>query len=217
MATLDSREESPPVPTWKPSARRRIIAAALTPLAVGLAIAVVATGPPRPLTYDARLPLLVLACGALANAVQWRRRVSITPYEVTVRTLLRTRRIPLPYVARAETDGCRVTVCTLDGGKAAVRGLTDPSSASDLAFAIVDAAGPLAYVAVDVPTACVPMATPWLIMLSTAGVALLTAKGFAADPALVTAALGVGTVICCMALCSSWFQQRRERATEPGS
>jgi hypothetical protein len=217
LATLDSREDSPPVPAWRPPARRRVTVAALSLLAVGLAIAVVATGPARPLTYDMRLPLLVLACGALGNAVQWRRRVSITPREVTVRTLLRTRRIPLPAVARAETDGCRVTIYSPGGRKAVVRAMTDPSSADDLAIAIANAAGPLAYVAAHVPSVPVPMATPWLIMLSTVAVALLTAKGFAADPALVTAALGAGTVICCMALGSSFLHDRRERATEPGS
>jgi hypothetical protein len=54
-------------------------------------------------------------------------------------------------------------------------------------------------------------------MLSTANVALLTAKTFVADPALVTAARGAGTVICCAALGSSWLQQHRERISEPGS
>lgn len=217
MAALDSLEDAPPALAWKPPARRRIAVLVLTLLAVGLAIAVVATGPPRPLAYDMRLPLLVLAGGALVNAVQWRRRVSITPYEVVVRTLLRTRRIPLPAVARAETHGGRVTIYTLNGRKAVVRAITDPSAADDLANAVVGAAGPLAYVAVDVPSAPVPMATPWLMMLSTAGVALLTAKGFAADPALAAAALGAGTITCCMALGSSWLQERRERASEPGS
>jgi hypothetical protein len=217
LAALDSREDSPPSVAWKPPARRRITVLALTLLAVALAIAVVATAPPRPLAYDMRLPLLVLACGALANAVQWRRMVSITPHEVVVRTLLRTRRIPLPAIARAETGGGRVTIYTLNGRKAVVRAITDPSAADDLANAIVSAAGPLAYVAVDVPSEPVPMATPWLIMLSTAGVALLTAKGFAADPALATAALGAGTIMCCMALGNSWLQERRERASDLGS
>lgn len=217
MAALDSPEDPPPVPTWRPPARRRVTVLALTLLAVGLAIAVVATGPPRPVTYDMRLPLLVLAGGALVNAAQWRRRVCITPDEVVLRTLVRIRRIPLLTVASAETHGGRVTIRMLSGRKAVVRAVTDPSAADDLANAVVTAAGPAAYLAADTPSAPVPMATPWLIMLSTAGVALLTAKGFAADPALVTAALGAGIVMCSAALGSNWLQQRRERISEPGS
>jgi hypothetical protein len=54
-------------------------------------------------------------------------------------------------------------------------------------------------------------------MLSTVGTALLAAEGFAADPALVAAALGAGTVVVCAALGSSWRPQRRERGSEPGS
>ena len=61
-----------------------------------------------------------------------------------------------------------------------------------------------------------PVATPWLIMLSRVGVVFLTARGFAADTALVTAALGAGTVMCA-ALGSSWLRRGRERISEPGA
>jgi hypothetical protein len=77
--------------------------------------------------------------------------------------------------------------------------------------------GPAAYLAADTPSAPVPVATPWLIMLSRVGVVFLTARGFAADTALVTAALGAGTVMCCAALGSSWLRRGRERISEPGA
>jgi hypothetical protein len=217
LADPDSPEVPPPVPAWRPSVRRRATVLALTLLAAGLAIAAVATGPSRPVVSDMRLPLLILCGGALANAAQWRRKVCITPGEVVLQTLIRIRRIPLPAIASAETDGGRVTIRTLNGRKAVIRAVTDPSAAENLANAVVTAAGPAARRAANTAPVPVPMATPWLIMLSTAGVALLTAKGFAADPALVSAALGAGTVMCCAALGSSWLRQRRERISEPGS
>jgi hypothetical protein len=217
LAALDPPEDPPPVWAWRPSAGRRVTVSALTLLAVGLAIAVVATGPPEPVTYDMRLPLLVLAGGALVNAAQWRRRVCITPDEVVLRTQVRIRRIPLPAVARVETDGSRVTIRTLTGRKVVVRAVTGPSAADDLANAVVNAAGPSACLAAGTPSTPVPIATPWLLMLSTVGVALLAAEGFAADPELVTAALGAGTVVVCAALGSSWRPQRRERGSEPGN
>jgi hypothetical protein len=216
LAALDSPEDPPPVFTWRPSARRRVTVSALTLLAVGLAIAVVATGPPGPVTFEMRLPLLVLAGGALVNAAEWRRRVCITPDEVVLRTPVRSRRISLPAVAKVETAGSRVTIRTLSGRKAVVRAVTGPSAADDLANAVVTAAGPAACLAVGTPTSVpVPMATPWLIMLSAVGAALVAAEGYAADPALVTAALVAGTVAGCATLASGWLPQRRERASEP--
>jgi hypothetical protein len=217
LAALDPPEDPPRVWAWRPSARRRVTVSAVTLLAVGLAIAVVATGPPEPVTYDMRLPLLVLAGGALVNAAQWRRRVCITPDEVVLRTPVRIRRIPLPAVTRVETDGSRVTIRMLSGRKAVVRAVTGTTAADDLANAVVAAAGPAACLAVGTPSAPVTIATPWLLMLSTVGAALLAAEGFAADPALVTAALGAGTVVGCAALGSSWLPARRERGSEPGS
>jgi anaerobic C4-dicarboxylate transporter len=95
--------------------------------------------------------------------------------------------------------------------------MASESAADDLANAVVTAAGPAAYLAAGTPSAPAPIATPWLIMLSTAGIALLIAKGSAADPALVTVAFGAGTVMCCAALGSSWLRQCREGISEPGS
>jgi hypothetical protein len=217
VAALDDLDDPLPVPVWRPSGRRRATVLTLTLLAVGLAVAVVATGPRVPVTYGMRLPLLVLAGGALMNAVQWRRRVCITPDEVVLRTLVRSRQVPLRAVARVETDGHRVTIRLLGGRKAVVRAVTGPAAADDLANAVVTAAGPAACLAVGPPSEPVPMATPWLIMLLTVGVALLTAGGFVADPALVTAALGAATVVSFAALGGSYLWQRRERISEPGS
>jgi hypothetical protein len=200
LAALDTPEDPPPTSAWRAPARRRVAVLALTLLAVGLAIAVVATGPPGPVTYDMRLPLLILAGGVLVNAVQWRRKVCITRDEVVLRTLIRTRRIPLRAIDRAETDDGRVTIRMLSGRKAVVRAVTDPSAADDFVNALVTAAGPAACRGVGAPSVPVPMATPWLIMTLTVGVAVLTAKGFAADPALVITALGAGTVT----LCATW-------------
>jgi hypothetical protein len=217
LAALDPPGNPPPAQAWRPSARRRVTVSALTLLAVGLAIAVVATGPAEPVSYGIRLPLLVLAAGALVNAAQWRRRVCITPEDLILRTLLRTRRIPLPAVASVAADGSHVTIRTLSGRKAVVRAVTGPSAAGDLADAVVTAAGPAASLAAGPPSAPVPMATPWLITLAAAGAALLAAEGYTADPALVTAALGAGTVVCFAALGSCLLPQRRERAGEPGT
>ena len=190
---------------------------ALTLLAVGLAIVVVATGPAEAVSYEMRLPLLILAGGILVNAAEWRRRVCITPDEVLVRTPVRTRRIPLSAVARVETDGSRVTIRMVSGRRAVVRTVTGPSAADDLANAVVIAAGPTASLAADTPSAPVPIATPWLIMLSAVGAAFLSAEGFVIDPALVAAALGVGTVVGCALLGSIWFVQRGERTSDPES
>ena len=200
LAALDAPEDPPPAPSWRPPARRRRTVAALTLLAVALAIAVVVTEPAGPVTYAMRLPLLVVAGGALVNAVQWRRRACITSDEVVLRTLIRTRRIPLRAVDRAETDDGRVTIRMLSGRKAVVRAVTGPSAADEFVTALVTAAGPAARRAVGAPAVPVPIATPWLIMTSTVGVAVLSAKGWAADPALVAAALGAGT----LTLCALW-------------
>ena len=208
MAALDAPEDPPPTPAWRTSARRRATVFALTLLAVALGIAVVGTEPPGPVTYDMRLPVLILAGGALVNAVQWRRRVCITPDEVVLRTLIRTRRIPLRAVDRAETDDGRVTIRMLSGRKAVVRAVTDPAAADGFVTALVTAAGPAACRVVGAPAVPVPIATPWLIMTSTVGVAVLTAEGFAADPALVTAVLGAGTVT----LCAVWARLGSSRA-----
>jgi hypothetical protein len=94
VAALDVPGATAPT-MWRPSATRRYSCLALTTAAVAVAVAVVVTGPPRPVAFDVRLPLVVLALGALRAAALWRRRVIAAPGELVVRSLLRTRRIPL--------------------------------------------------------------------------------------------------------------------------
>jgi hypothetical protein len=154
-----------PAPTiWRPSAARRYGCLALTAAAVALAVAVVLTGPPRPASFDVRLPLVVLALGAVWNAALWRRRAVITPEELVVRSLLRTRRIALA-----------------DGGAA----LPAP----------------------------VPMATPWLILTGTSGVAALTVRGLTERPELAGAALAGGAAVCCLALGACLLRERNGRSS----
>lgn len=218
MAAPDLTEESPPATAWRPSARRRITVLVVALLAAVLAVAFVISGPPVPVTYDMRLPLLVLAGGALASAVQWRRQVHVTAAEVVLRTLAGTRRIPLKAIARVESDDGRITIHTLNKRKAVIRGVTSLSTADDLANAIVSAAGPAAHRADRVPAAPVPLVTPWVLMLLTIGTASLAAEGYATHPALVVAALSAVTAAAGGALGGSWLWERRHRETssEPG-
>jgi hypothetical protein len=120
---------------FPPAGARRWLRVVITAAAVGAAVAVVLTGPPRPATFQLRLPLLVLLTGAAWTALP----------------ALRSR---WSRLARA-TAGRR---------------------------------------------AAVPMATPWLILTSTAGVAVLTLKLLTADPALYAAVFAVGAAICCLAI-----------------
>jgi hypothetical protein len=160
VAALDA--SGAPAPTiWRPSAARRYGCLALTAAAVAVAVAVVVTGPPRPVAFDIRLPLVVLALGSLRAAALWRRRVIIAPGKLVVRSLLRTRCIPLAG----------------DGVPA------DPELA----------AGP------GLP-ASVPMATPWLILTATAGIAALTVRGLTERPALASAVLTGGIAVCFLSL-----------------
>ena len=150
--------------TWRPPAARRYGCLALTAAAVALAIAVVVTGPARPVAFDIRLPLVVLALGTLWNAALWRRRVIVTSDQMIGRGLLRTRRIPLSG----------------DGPP------PDPEQTRPP----------------------VPMATPWLILTGTAGVAALTVKALTAQPELAGAALAVGTAVCCLSLGVCMLRER---------
>jgi hypothetical protein len=130
---------------------RRWLRAVITAAAVGAAVAVVVTGPPRPATFQLRLPLLVLLTGAAWTALP----------------ALRSR---WSRLARA-TAGRR---------------------------------------------AAVPMATPWLILTSTAGVAVLTLKLLTADPALYAAVFAVGAAICCLAIGACVTGGRRGGTARPG-
>lgn len=203
MAALQSPEDPPPPPAWRPPAWRRVTVTALALLAAGLAIAVVASGPPEPVTYDIRLPLLALAGGALVTADQWRRSVSITADEVVMRTLVRVRRIPLTAVATVEAGDRRVTVRPRGGRKAVIRAAASPAEADRIANAIVTAAGPAARRTAGRTCGPVLIATPWVTMLSAVSVALLAAEGYVADPPVVIAALIAAALVGCAALGST--------------
>lgn len=58
----------------------------------------------------------------------------------------------------------------------------------------------------------VPMATPWLILTGTAGVAALTIKGLTAQPELAGAALAVGAAVCCLSLGACLLRERGDEA-----
>jgi hypothetical protein len=81
--------------TWRTPWRQRASCLLWTALAVAAAVAMEVTGPPVPESFAMRLPLIVLAGGGTWCAARWRRRVTVTADAVTVRTLWRTRRIPL--------------------------------------------------------------------------------------------------------------------------
>jgi hypothetical protein len=163
VVALDAPGASAPT-TWRPPAARRYGCLALVAAAVVLAIVVVVTGPPRSVAFDIRLPLVVVALGTLWNAALWRRRVTVTPDQMIVRGLLRTRRIPLSG----------------DGPPA------NPGQARR----------------------SVPVATPWLILTSTAGVAALTIKWLTARPELAGAVLAVGMGVCCLSLGACVLRER---------
>ncbi|HEX6527341.1 MAG TPA: hypothetical protein VF070_46120 [Streptosporangiaceae bacterium] len=63
----------------------------------------------------------------------------------------------------------------------------------------------------------VPMATPVLILTSTAGVAAVTAKLVSLSPALVFAVFAVASAACCLAVGILVTGGRRQRATRPGN
>jgi hypothetical protein len=58
----------------------------------------------------------------------------------------------------------------------------------------------------------VPMATPWLVLTGTVGVAALTIKGLTAQPELAGAALAVGAAVCCLSLGACVLRERGDKA-----
>lgn len=80
--------------SWRAPAWQRASCLTWTALALCAAITLVLTGPPVPVTFGMRLPLVVLGCGGAWCAARWQRRVTVTTDEVIVRGLLRTRRVP---------------------------------------------------------------------------------------------------------------------------
>lgn len=155
----------------------------------------------------------------MANAVQWRRRASVTPDEVILQDLVRVRKIPVRAIAQVETDGGRVTIRMLNGRKAVVRAVAGPSAADEFANAVVAAAGPGACLADDPAPAPAAVVTPWLVMLLAVAAGLFSAEGFLADPALVTAVLSAAGAGSFAALACFWFWDRpgRQQVSETGS
>jgi hypothetical protein len=132
---------------WRPPPTWRYGCLALTAAAVALAIAVVVTGPPRSVAFDARLPLAVLALGALWNAAAWRRRVIVVGGEMIVRGLLRTRRIPLSGDGLPAAPGRTrppvpmatpwlISTCTAGVAALTIKGLADWPGLADAMLAV---------------------------------------------------------------------------------
>lgn len=145
------------VPTWRVPFQRRMFAPVLAVAAEAVAIAIVITGPRESLGFSLRLPLLVLAAGALLTAARWRRAITPTPEEIEA---------ALPR-------------------------------SPDISWY----AGP--------PP--VPMATPWLVLNSSAGVAFLAAKGYENHPALVASLLGIAGLAGLVALGGCLLEWLRAR------
>jgi hypothetical protein len=133
-------------------------------VAEAMAIAVVLTGPPESFWFDLRLPLLVLAIGALTIAP---RR---NPLSSVASARHRTGR-PLPFCH----NGVPYSLLTTDSGLAAEAIEPQP----------------------------VQMATPWLVLNSTTGIAFLAAKGYENHPALVVGLIASAGVICAGIVCSA--------------
>jgi hypothetical protein len=166
---------------------KRLLAVVLTAAALAAAIATVVTGPPESMTFDLRLPLLVLVAGLILIAAQWgwRPRWGWSP----PRDRRRQRaRMPLPD-QRSQQDQrprrdrrLRVTLAT------------------DL---ITD------------PPRPVPMATPWLVLSVATGIAAATLKAYESNPPLVAGVLGGSGVFCLIASVAclyEWLRLPADRA-----
>lgn len=147
MAALDPPCQPPsacqPTAGQPTAGPRRGVRAMITAAAVCGAVAVEVTGPERPVSFEMRLPLLVLVIGTVWAAYPARRPASARP--------------------------------------------------------------------------AVPMVTPWLVLTSTAGVALLTLKVLIADPALDDAIFAVGAAVSLLAIGVCVTGRRRDDAARPDS
>ena len=205
--------------TSRESLWRRLSGLAIAAGAEAVAIAIVVSGPRESLGFSMRLPLLVLAIGGIAVAARWRRLIVIRRDELVVRTLARTRRISWPAVAGVRPRTGRITIRERNGRAFTVRTGADAFDVADaIDAALADARADLASradlaVKAGMPQAGgpAPVATPWLVLNGTTGVALLAAKGYESNPALVASLLGFAGAACLVALggcLADWVRAR---------
>jgi hypothetical protein len=153
--------------SWRTPRRQRVACLLWTVLALAAAVAMEVTGPPVPESFGMRLPLIVLAGGGAWCAARWRRRVTVTADAVTVRTLLRTRRIPRAAAMCSTALGTSLFIA-----RSQRRLMRLP----------------------------VTMATPWLVVTATLGVAMTTAQLLTEYPRLAGALLAGAAAACLTAL-----------------
>jgi hypothetical protein len=127
-----------------------------------------------------RLPLLVLLGGGVWCAARWRWRVTVTAEAVTVRTLWRTRRIPRPTGMCSTALGTGLFIAKAQGLRL-LGGIARPSA---------------------------PIATPWLVVSATLGVAMLTLKVLTEHPQLIGGLLAGGAAVS-LATLGAWVLPRR--------
>ena len=171
--------------TWRTPRRRRLACLLWTVLAFAAAVAIEATGPPVPESFGMRLPLLALFGGGMWCAARWRWRVTVTADAVTVRTLWRTRRIPHPTAMCSTALGTGLFIARAQGpcflGHRLLRGLRRPQ---------------------------VTIATPWLVVTATLGVATATVKVLTEHPQLTGGLLAGGAAVL-LATLGAWLMPRR--------
>jgi len=124
--------------------------------------------------------LLVLLSGGLWCGARWRWRVTVTPHAVTVRTLWRTRRIPHPTAMCSTALGTGLFIARAQS-LGLLRGLRRPR---------------------------VTIATPWLVVTATLGVAAATAKVLTEHPQLSGGLLAGGAAVL-IATLGAWLAPRR--------
>jgi hypothetical protein len=222
--------------TWRESFRRRLSSLVIAAAGEAVAIAIVLSGPREPVGFSLRLPLLALAVGGIAAAARWRKVIVLGRYELVVRTLARTRRIPWPAVASVRRRTSHITIRVRNGRGVSLRTGADTFYVADAIDAALAAMADPALEAdapaeADAPQARVmtrrrvaaaataaggagepaPVATPWLVLNGTTGVALLAAKGYESNPALMAGLLGFAGATCLVVLggcLADWVRAR---------
>ena len=182
---------------------------AIAIVAEAVAITSVVIGPDESLGFYLRLPLLVLTAGALVTASQWRRVIILTPDQLVARSLFRTRHFRLSSITRVRRRTTSLTLVEQDGWTSTIR---TGACAEEVAEAIEASltCSPADYW-YPVPVS-VPMATPWLVLNSSAGVAVLAAKGYENHPALIASLLGIAGLTALLTLGGCLLQWLRAQS-----